>query len=79
MTLSMKPSISTLETMGLITLPGMMTGLILGGTSPLVAVKYQIAIMVAIFLVNYLSNYLIIQFISFRSFDSLDRFKYKNV
>jgi len=30
---------------GLISLPGTMTGLILAGTSPLVAVRYQIVVM----------------------------------
>jgi len=30
---------------GLVTLPGMMTGQILSGTSPLVAARYQIVVM----------------------------------
>jgi putative ABC transport system permease protein len=34
--------------MGIVNLPGMMTGQILSGTSPLIAIKYQIAIMLAI-------------------------------
>jgi putative ABC transport system permease protein len=34
--------------MGIVSLPGMMTGQILGGSVPLVAIKYQIAIMIAI-------------------------------
>jgi putative ABC transport system permease protein len=38
-----------MATMGLVALPGMMTGTILGGSSPLVAIKYQIMIMIAIF------------------------------
>jgi putative ABC transport system permease protein len=38
-----------MTTSGLVTLPGMMTGQILGGASPIVAIKYQIMIMVAIF------------------------------
>jgi putative ABC transport system permease protein len=42
------PLIATMVTTGIVALPGMMTGQILGGSSPLVAVKYQIAIMVAI-------------------------------
>ena len=43
------PALATMATMGLIALPGMMTGQILGGTDPMVAVKYQIMIMIAIF------------------------------
>lgn len=35
--------------MGLISLPGMMTGQILGGSLPTTAIKYQILIAVAIF------------------------------
>ena len=34
---------------GVVFIPGMMTGQILGGSLPLVAIKYQIAIMIAIF------------------------------
>jgi len=38
-----------MATMGLVSLPGMMTGQILGGSEPWVAVKYQIAIIICIF------------------------------
>ncbi|NVD06312.1 ABC transporter permease [Vibrio sp. JPW-9-11-11] len=47
--LSLAPSLATMTTTGLVTLPGMMTGQILGGASPMVAIKYQIMIMIAIF------------------------------
>ncbi len=46
---SINPNIATMAVMGLISLPGTMTGQILGGSSPSVAIKYQIMIMVAIF------------------------------
>jgi putative ABC transport system permease protein len=46
---SLAPTIATMATIGIVSLPGMMTGIILGGTDPLVAIKYQIAIMMAIF------------------------------
>lgn len=45
---AINPTIATMATMGIVSLPGMMTGQILGGSVPLVAIKYQIAIMVAI-------------------------------
>lgn len=45
---ALNPTIATMATMGIVSLPGMMTGQILGGSVPLVAIKYQIAIMVAI-------------------------------
>jgi len=43
------PMIATMATTGLVSLPGMMTGVILGGQDPRVAVMYQIAIMITIF------------------------------
>jgi putative ABC transport system permease protein len=46
---ALSPTISTMATIGIVSLPGMMTGQILGGSSPLVAIKYQLAIMVCIF------------------------------
>jgi len=45
---ALNPTIATMATMGIVSLPGMMTGQILGGSVPLVAIKYQIAIMIAI-------------------------------
>jgi putative ABC transport system permease protein len=39
------PTINGLLTVGLVALPGMMTGQILGGTSPAQAVRYQIVVM----------------------------------
>jgi putative ABC transport system permease protein len=46
---SLAPTLATMATIGIVSLPGMMTGIILGGTDPVVAIKYQIAIMIAIF------------------------------
>jgi putative ABC transport system permease protein len=43
------PTINSMLGMGIVFLPGMMTGQILSGTSPLIAIKYQIAIMMGIF------------------------------
>lgn len=42
------PTVNTMAAMGIVSLPGMMTGQILSGTEPVVAVRYQIAIMCAI-------------------------------
>lgn len=41
----MTPIINSMATAGLVSLPGMMTGQILGGSSPMDAVQYQILIM----------------------------------
>ncbi|MFW6238919.1 MAG: ABC transporter permease, partial [Halanaerobiales bacterium] len=42
------PTINSMMGMGIVFLPGMMTGQILAGTAPLTAIKYQIAIMMGI-------------------------------
>jgi putative ABC transport system permease protein len=52
---AINPTIATMATMGIVSLPGMMTGQILGGSVPLVAIKYQIAIMIAILAATVLS------------------------
>ncbi len=48
-TAALSPAVATMTTIGLVALPGMMTGVILGGADPATAIKYQIAIMIAIF------------------------------
>ncbi|PWD98066.1 ABC transporter permease [Marinilabilia rubra] len=45
----LNPLLANMSVIGLISLPGMMTGQILGGASPVVAIKYQVMIMLAIF------------------------------
>ncbi|MCF0156181.1 MAG: iron export ABC transporter permease subunit FetB [Veillonella sp.] len=40
----MQPTIDSAKTLGIVSLPGMMTGLILAGLSPIEAVKYQIMV-----------------------------------
>lgn len=40
----MMPTIDGMKTLGIVQLPGMMTGLILGGVDPINAVKYQIMV-----------------------------------
>jgi len=44
----MIPSINSLMAVGLVSLPGMMTGQILSGTDPLIAIRYQIVVMLMI-------------------------------
>jgi putative ABC transport system permease protein len=44
---SMIPTIDGMKTVGLVQLPGMMTGMIVAGADPVVAVRYQILIMFA--------------------------------
>ncbi len=47
-TAALIPTMNTMAATGIVALPGMMTGQILSGTEPVVAVRYQIAIMCAI-------------------------------
>jgi len=46
---SMIPVVNSLFAVGLVSLPGMMTGQILSGVSPLIAVRYQIMVMCMVF------------------------------
>jgi len=63
--LALKPTLASMATMGIVTLPGMMTGVILGGTSPEVAIKYQIVIMIAI-VVSTITSVVLTLLMSFR-------------
>lgn len=60
---SLIPIINSLFAVGIVALPGMMTGQILSGVSPLVAAKYQIVVMSMLFGVSGVSAalYLVLQ------------------
>lgn len=66
------PTIASMATIGLVALPGMMTGQILGGSIPIVAIKYQIAIMLSIFYTEYFSTILSVLFSLRIGFNELD-------
>jgi len=73
---ALAPTVATMATIGLVALPGMMTGVILGGADPMTAIKYQIAIMIAIFSGTAVTVYLAIRLtarIGFNSSGMLDR------
>jgi putative ABC transport system permease protein len=69
---ALNPTIAGMATMGLVALPGMMTGQILGGSEPWLAVKYQIAIMLAIFASTTLAVYLNLKLSIRKAFNELD-------
>lgn len=71
----LNPLIATMSVMGLISLPGMMTGQILGGASPAIAIKYQIMIMLAIFVGCTLTLILSILFSGKQLFDEYGNLK----
>ncbi len=64
---ALAPTVATISTVGLVSLPGMMTGVILGGGNPMTAIKYQIAIMIAIFAGTALTVILAIRLTAFRN------------
>ncbi|HCQ29672.1 MAG TPA: ABC transporter permease [Flavobacteriales bacterium] len=70
------PVIATTAIVGLISIPGMMTGQILGGNSPTVAVKYQIMLMITIFSVSIISVALTIYFSDKQNIDKAGNFKF---
>lgn len=69
---SFAPTIASNATIGLIWLPGIMTGQILGGSDPLVAIKYQIMIVLSIFIGNILTVFLTLFLSSKYAFDEND-------
>lgn len=72
---AINPTLASLATIGLVALPGMMTGQMLSGSSPLIAIKYQIMIMLAIFSGTLLCVYLGIMFSQKWAFDKDNNFK----
>ncbi len=64
---ALMPIISSMMVVGLVQLPGMMTGQILSGIDPVIAVRYQIVIMFMILAGNGLTTVMMMQF-------SLNRF-----
>ncbi len=55
---AMIPAINAMLAVGIVQLPGMMTGQILSGTSPLIAVKYQVIVMLMITCAVALSSFI---------------------
>ena len=64
----MIPSINQLMTVGLVSLPGMMTGQILAGSDPLTAIKYQILVMLMIVAATAIGSILIVHVVRRRCF-----------
>jgi len=60
----MIPVINSMFAVGLVALPGMMTGQILSGVSPLIAARYQIVVMCMLFAASGLSAAIYLQFVS---------------
>ncbi|MDF2503613.1 iron export ABC transporter permease subunit FetB [Clostridium sp.] len=54
----MLPTIDSTKTLGIVSMPGMMTGLILAGTSPVNAIKYQIIVMFMLLSTTAISSFI---------------------
>lgn len=72
---SINPTLASMATVGVISLPGMMTGQVIGGADPMIAIKYQIAIMIAIYVSSTMSIVSVV-YLSYRTcFDEYGLFK----
>ena len=69
------PTIAQNAAIGLIWLPGMMTGQILGGSDPMVAIKYQVLIVVSIFAGGVLTVFITLWLANFYAFNEYDMLK----
>lgn len=63
----MSPSIDRTKTVGLVSLPGMMSGLIFAGVDPTEAIRYQIVVMFMLIGVTAISSF-IASYLSYRQF-----------
>ncbi len=60
---SLLPSLSSASGMGIVFLPGMMTGQILSGINPIESVNYQVAIVISIAASVTIANYIILRMV----------------
>ncbi|KAK1734910.1 protein aluminum SENSITIVE 3-related protein [Skeletonema marinoi] len=66
---SMKPQINSMNVIGLVAIPGMLTGQVLGGSSPTHAARYQIMIMCLIMGAVFLSVSITVELVIWNAFD----------
>lgn len=71
----MMPSINAMAAAGIVSLPGMMTGQILAGSPPAVAVKYQILVMLTITVGTGFGTLMAVAWGSRRLFDDRERLR----
>lgn len=72
---AINPTIASTAVIGLIWLPGMMTGQILGGSDPMTAIKYQIIIIITIFVGSVITLIVAIKLIKRLSYDEYGNLK----
>jgi putative ABC transport system permease protein len=69
------PVVDSTKVVGLITLPGAMTGLILGGVDPLTAIRYQIVVMYMMLAAAAVSAYVTTRLAEAAVFDEAHRLR----
>jgi putative ABC transport system permease protein len=74
-TSGMIPSINALMSVGIVSIPGMMTGQILAGIDPMIAIKYQIIIMLILVASTALSSIFALHIVRSMSFTSNHQLK----
>ena len=65
----MQPSLDSAKTLGIVSLPGMMSGLMFAGTMPLTAIMYQIMVTFMLIATTSISSY-VASFLAYREFFS---------
>jgi len=70
---AMIPSINSLMAVGLVSLPGMMTGQILSGVDPLISIRYQIVVMLMLVASTSLGAFLVTNLVRRRCFSPSQR------
>ncbi len=72
---AMIPTINVMMVAGVVSLPGMMTGQILGGVSPLLAVRYQLVILFAVTTANLITALILTNLVSRQFFTPAQQLK----
>jgi putative ABC transport system permease protein len=72
---AMIPTINVMMVAGVVSLPGMMTGQILAGVSPLLAVRYQLVILFAVTTANLITALILTNLVSRQFFTSAQQLK----
>ncbi len=74
---SFKPMLGNIANIGLIWLPGTMTGQIISGTSPMIAIKYQIVIVIGYFSCCFIATFIALNLFRTKAFDKFGILKIK--
>ena len=75
MRMGLMPTVASLASAGIVTIPGMMAGQILAGNDPLTAAKYQFVVLAAIAALTMVSDALILHLVYGRCFTRLHQYQ----